>query len=68
MCAMGHIPKSIHTMAFHLLSSFSSPIIVMEAGVSQATDKGKHDGYALPPPLLGNGMMVSSVHPGVIVK
>lgn len=38
-------------MASHLLSSFSSPIKVMEVGVFQATDKaGTHNGYAQAPP------------------
>lgn len=61
-------------MAFHLLSSSSSSssaITVMEAGVSQATDKRKAQWLCPPPltpPLLGNGMMVSRVHAGVIVK
>lgn len=65
MCAVGRIPKSIHTMAFHFLSSFSA-IIVMEAGVSQAADK--REGQCCPPTPLVNGMMVSHVHTGVIVK
>lgn len=58
-------------MAFHLLSSFPSAIIVMEAGVSQAADKEKYNGGVPPhhpPHFLGDCMTVLSVHPGVIVK
>lgn len=41
VCHGTYSKKSILTMALHLLPPLSSPIIVMEAGVSRATDKGK---------------------------